>query len=599
MAGLWRPRRRTPPGFAPGWLWLLIAALCGAGCEAHGQGARVPVARGPGSAGQIELAGRPRVSRVVPQLGVDPTSYQLTEPSGRFAVFDEVIVDLQAERVAWLNDGGVIPVQTAAHHLLRQHPQDTAGVELWDLLDGSTQLFPGTLVLHAPMAGRVALQRGPALDVIDVVQGQRVALLPALGEILSVVPSAGGWRILARTGTRREQPALVLLSTPPAPADGVQTLALELPSTSFSLAARSERSSDPFLVVAAHGELSVNVVESCAACSAPGQLSLWSSALDERTGRGGPWSERRFAPGQLPAGASPLEGPHVHVHSALPASVEAGLAGLRTTPELGVFLDVSPDARRLLTGTANRVCVWSLEGGERAWCEPRQYSTYQFLDATRVWMLGEYAGKTELGIWDLAQRRSSKRAFAPGSVTVVGPGEHFLLSSFDEQRRTHRVEAWAFAGQAPGWRREACGATPYFAEQGARVVCADPGGDDSLLLDATDGKEVGTVSSSGAPAPAPDQPARPCQLSVAQTAAAALTRHGRPVATLFDLTPTEWALVLPDGTFTGSAGAATYLAFYDAAGTPALGERVERLRDPGAVRGALASLQQALGGCTE
>ena len=348
-----RSHRRGARPLASERLHSLILALACGSCAAHGtsvgvQSADLPVSQGPVAEGvvaaPIATTPDPHGSRIVPQVGFDPTSYQLTDPSGRFAVFDRVIVDLRSDRVAWLHEGGIIPVQTPENHLLRQHLEDTVGVELWDLLDGTTRLFPGTLVLHAPMAGRVALQRGPALDIIDVVQRQRVALLPALGEVLSVVPSADGWRILARTGTRREQPALVLLSTPPAPADGVKTLALELPSSRFSLAARSERSSDPFLVIGERGQLSVNVIESCAACPAPGQLSSWSSALDQRTGRGGPWSEKRFAATQSPGGALPLEGPHVRAGSApMPASVQDHLGRLRTTPELGVMIQTDGD----------------------------------------------------------------------------------------------------------------------------------------------------------------------------------------------------------------------------------------------------------------
>ena len=78
-----------------------------------------------------------------------------------------------------------------------------------------------------------------------------------------------------------------------------------------------------------------------------------------------------------------------------------------------------------------------------------------------------------------------------------------------------------------------------------------------------------------------------------------MTQHGHLVATLFDLTPTEWALVLPEGELNSNADAASYLAFYDATGTPASRAQVERRRDPKAVQAALDRLRQALAGCTD
>jgi hypothetical protein len=346
----------------------------------------------------------PAVSRVVLQEAVDSKGYHFVDTSGRFAVFETVVVDLAADRVAWLHNGGILPILAAGNHVLRLHQGAEEGVELWNLLDGSTQLFLGRLIPHLSAVGRVALQRGPALDIVDTVLGERVALLPALGSIVSVVPSTTGWRILARTGQRREQPGLVLLSTPPAPADDLKTLALELPLASFSLAGRRSHHSDPFLSIDIGGELRANVVEACAACTAPAQLTLWSSAIDQQTGRGAEWSDAPLDHEHPPEMILPLVGPHVSSATPIPSSVRNHLKRMRSTSNAGTILDISPDGRRVLTGASDRVCVWLLDRVERTWCERRAHQLYQFLDATHVWMYLHHDESPELSLWDLDAR---------------------------------------------------------------------------------------------------------------------------------------------------------------------------------------------------
>jgi hypothetical protein len=536
----------------------------------------------------------PAVSRVVLQQVVERESYQLLEPSGRFAVFDNVVVDLPAERVAWLHHGGILPSLTADGHVLRSHAGREEGVELWHLVDGSTQLFLGSLVPHVAAAGRVALQRGQALDVVDTVLGQRVALLPALGTILSVVPSSGGWRILARTGQRREQPGLVLLSTPPAPADDLKTVALELPPARFSLAGGTAYHSDPFLSIEANGALRAHVVEACATCPAPAQFNLWSSTIDERSGEGTPWTDARFDLEHPPELQLPLTGPHVPSSAPLPPSVANRLESMRGTASAGTLIDISPDGRRALTGASDRVCVWSLDRAERIGCEHRGHQLYQFMDPAHVWAYLHDDEAPELALWNLKTRQVSRRPFAAGCMLVPGRDQHFLAYRYRTDDRTYDIELWRFASARAVWAHAGCAAPPYFAARGAHVVCpaidiASP----VLLLDTRNGR----VLDASAPRPAVAHLPQACELDTSDGRMITSSRRGQTLVTLYDLTPTEWAIVLPDGRFVGTAAAPSYLAFYGRSGEVRGLGQVERLRDPVAVQTVLAELAGIASGC--
>lgn len=529
----------------------------------------------------------PAASRVVLQEAVEWESYRLVEPSGRFAVFEHVVVDLAAERVAWLHPGGVLPILTAGGHVLRSHVGPDEGVELWNLVDGSTALFLGSLVPHVAVAGRVALQRGQALDVIDTVLGQRVALLPALGTILSVVPSTAGWRILARTGQRREQPGLVLLSTPPAPSDDLKTVALQLPPARFSLAGGSAYHSDPFLSIGADGALRANVVEACAACRAPAQFTLWSSTLDEWSGQGAPWAEARFDLEHAPEMQLPLAGPHVPRSVPLPPSVAHHLEPMRGTSRAGTLLEVSPDGRRALTGASDRVCVWSLDRAERTECERRAHQLYQFMDSAHVWAYLHDDEAPELALWNLETRQISRRSFPAGSVLIPGRKQHLLAYRYRADDRTYDIELWRFTDDVPVWTREACAAPPYFATRGAHVVCPAIDIDEPvILLDARSGQVV----NARAPRPAVAHLPQACELDTSDGRTLTSSRRGQALVSLYDLTPTEWAIVVPDGRFVGTDTAPGYLAFYGRFGEAWGHDQVERLRDRAAVQGALAEL---------
>jgi len=536
----------------------------------------------------------PAGSRVVLQQAVESKGYQFTDPSGRFAVFDDVVVDLASDRVAWLHDGEVLPILTQGGHLLRSHSGAEEGVELWNLLDGSTQLFLGSLVPHLASVGRVALQRGQALDIVDTVLGQRVALLPALGTIVSVIPSGAGWRILARTGQRREQPGLVLLSTPPAPSDDLKTLAIHLPTASFSLAGRTAHHSDPFLSLSADGQLRANVVEACAACSAAAQFTLWSSAIDQQTGKGDEWTQTRFDHEHPPGSILPLVGPHVPSTPPVPFSVNSHLERMRGTSTAGTILDIAPDGRRVLTGASDRVCVWSLDRAERAWCERRAHQLYQFADSTHVWMSTHDHESPEIAFWDLSTRKNTSRVLPSGSVVIPGRGEQLLAYRYRASDRTYDIELWRLANDVPVWTHEACAAPPFFAARGARVVCPEIDIDKPVeLLEAASGRVLDARS----PRPEVDYLPQACGLDVKAGSLVTLARREQALVSFYDLTPTEWAIVLSDGRWIGTAEAPSYLAFYGPSGEGWARDQVERLHDRGAVQSVLGELAGIAGNC--
>lgn len=533
----------------------------------------------------------PSVSRVVPQASVEPASYQFTDVSGRFAVFEQAVVDLASERVAWFwsSDPYIVPVLTAKEHLLRQLFEGRRAVELWSLLDGSHGAsFDGALVPHVAAPGRVALQRAEALDVIDTVSGSRAATLSATGQVVSVLPAQNGWRLLSRTEPRREQP-LVLESVSGEPDRRMQTLALALPPAPFSLLDTAMWHTDPFLSVDVSGALSVNVIQRCVSCADTQQLALWRSRIDPQSGVGERWAEALFDREHSPDLIVPLFGPHVWQPP--PPEVERVLQHMPTAADPGWVLSVAPDASRMITGTEERVCVWSLQPLERSWCEPRLYSSYDFFDSTHVWTSTRRDTRQELAVWDLTRRQLSVRSFPSDKKIVFGSAGWFLTYTSDLQGQANDIEVWNHTSATPQWSRQSCPAAPHFAG-GAYVVCPKAMFDDegALLLDASSGREV-----SG---PSPPDASESCWLDVEPGVGAVISRQGQPLATVFDLGASEWAIVLPDGRFQGSADAPTYLAFYGPDARPLGRDQVEALRQPGAVQGVLSQLQQSLNGCS-
>ena len=546
-----------------------------------------PAARAPGSPPEAP----PSVSRVVPQASVEPASYRFTDASGRFAVFDRAVVDLAAERVAWVwnYDPSIVPVLAAKDHLLRRLFEGREAVELWSLLDGGHgRSFDGALVAHVAAPGRVALQGAEALNIIDTLSGSRVATLPVIGQVVSVLPVQNGWRILSRTGARRSQPGLVLASTSGEPGRVTQTLALELPPAPFSLLDTAAWHTDPFLSIDASGVVSVNVVQRCVSCSDTEQLALWRSSIDPQTGRGERWAETLLEREQSPDLVLPLFGPHVRQPP--PPEVERVLQRMPTTTDPGLVLSVAPDASHMITGSERRVCVWSTQPLERSWCEPRLYSGYPFSDSTHVWMSGKPGTRHEVAIWDLIRRQTSVRSFSPEKTLLPGPAGWFLTYAPDAQGRANDIEVWNHASAVPQWSLQSCPAAPHFAG-GAYVVCPKATFDDegALLLDVSSGREVSV--------PSPPDVAERCRLDVEPDVGAVISRRGQPLATVFDLSASEWAIVLPDGRFHGSAAAPTYLGFYGPDARPLGRDPVERLRQPAAVQGVLSHLQESLRGC--
>ena len=118
-------------------------------------------------------------------------------------------------------------------------------------------------------------------------------------------------------------------------------------------------------------------------------------------------------------------------------------------------------------------------------------------------------------------------------------------------------------------------------------MCADTRDGRSVrLLDPTNGRAVPLTSPSRwEPRPVP------CGFEMTARFGAELQRGGKTRATFYDLSASAWAIVLPDGRFTGSVVAPSLLAFYSAGGALLSPAEIAKLRDPVAVRTALHELR--------
>jgi hypothetical protein len=126
------------------------------------------------------------------------------------------------------------------------------------------------------------------------------------------------------------------------------------------------------------------------------------------------------------------------------------------------------------------------------------------------------------------------------------------------------------------------------------VVCLidqDPAS--ALVLDAAKGRPE---RPSVAPTPW-EPPALPCRLQVEPGLAPELFRDGRKRATLYDLSASAWAIVLPDGRFTGSLDAPSLLAFYGEGGELLASSDVSAWRDLEGVRSTLHALRTDPSSC--
>ena len=74
---------------------------------------------------------------------------------------------------------------------------------------------------------------------------------------------------------------------------------------------------------------------------------------------------------------------------------------------------------------------------------------------------------------------------------------------------------------------------------------------------------------------------------------AQLSRAGNQ-ATLYSFATNDWAIVLPDGRYTGSDVVDRYLAFYNRSGTLLSAAEIAALRNPKAVQAALAAMRAGL-----
>ena len=536
-----------------------------------------------------------RFARAVAQEAFDVTGYQGTDPSGRFAVLGDVVVDLASERVAWRRGLAMLPLQTARHQILNWDRDLPDGVELWDVLSGESSLFPGTLVRHIGMAERFAVQRGSVLDIIDTLRGARVASFSTLGEVLSVVASGTRWLVLERTGST-ETERLRLSQALPAPEAGLASQSLELPPTPFSFGLATDSQSQPFLAVDGSGLVSVCILETRRTPDAPDQRGLWRSELDLTTGRGKPWS---VAPVDVdrPPVVLPFYDPYVSERVPPPERVQQHLSRVRTTPDLAIDLDVSSDARYAISTGVERACYWALDRAERSWCEA-PHADPVFLDSSRAWWRGDSNDVEQvIGVLDLPTRRRSTRSFATEALILLGSNERLLMVSANDQHMDtfYAFEVWTFGGRTPLWTHPGCANQPHFIAGGAQIACVTgQAGDEpsALVLDASNGRLV----NDSAPASVIFGDHRPC-LGVAPGREPTIWLDGVAVASLYDLTPTEWAIVLPDGRFHGTRGASSFLAFYTPSGTLLSRRQVETLRDSRAVRKVVAALPHALEQC--
>jgi hypothetical protein len=181
---------------------------------------------------------------------------------------------------------------------------------------------------------------------------------------------------------------------------------------------------------------------------------------------------------------------------------------------------------------------------------------------------------------------TSRHVFPAGSAPNPGRDDQILTSRYNSDDRTYDVEFWRFASDAPVWTHEACPSTPFFSSREAIVVCPEIDIDKPvILLDASNGR----VLDASAPRPDPDPLPEACNLDESGSPVTLSTRD-QPLLSLFDLTPTEWAIALPTGQFIGTPEAPSYLAFYAPSGDPLSRDQVEHLRDPRAVQNVLTAL---------
>ena len=539
--------------------WLVLACAC------SGRAAVTP----PPSVAPGAL---PVVSRVVPQIPFETREW-LRVPGDRYLVFDNTVVDLLSRRIAWLDAVGLVNVQAAPNHVVRMETNEHGvfGASLWNLSDGSRAFFPGELVANTTIGGKLALQRqdAPELDVVDPLTGTVTRSQGIAGRILNVV-DAGGER-------------LVLTRKSPAPGTEQDTLAVETLDASSGLlkreqvievrwdevlGARARGHLDPFLVVDPKLGAQLAMITGCAGCRGTPELRHTRALAAFATSA--PWR-------QQPEPAAPLPKPL--------SADETRLLKTIATSASATFVDLSPAARRLLAKKDGRICLWSLEKAAPEVCAWQDYEEYRFLDAEHVWLARHDQGSFEIGVWDLVSGQRPTHHYEATRVFFTRRAGRFLTFR-EAQDQSWSVDVWTWPREKPDFSRSGC--TEW--EWGGRYLTCPSEPEGSEISVSLDTAELVAAPPSELPESAFmfEVDLEPGADRVAQ-----LSRAGNQ-ATLYSFGTNDWAIVLPDGRYTGSDVVDRYLAFYNRSGVLLNAGEIAALRNPKAVQAALAAMRVGL-----
>ncbi len=539
-----------------------------------------------GGAGTRGVAASAVPARVALQSSVDIQRYLGRSSDGRFAVFEDGIVDLKSRRIAWRTEpiSELIHVETRPDRLVRIRTEGE--VEIFDLIGGHSVVFPGKLASHCDIRRQIALRREDSIDLIDTVDERLVASLPVDGQVLSVVATPKEWHMLVSSN---EGASLSVRTYSRASRRQTSVRAIHLTGVAAQLGPADERHSGPFLVVSSNTELSVAVVIDHGMAG----LAVHTSPVKDLAGHGGrPWSAAAISPASPPRFELPQSGPQLDRqrdgYAVAPPEIVELVSNLPHA-DYGVGHAISTNGDYIVTGNQTRECVWSLDEARRLSCRGA-LQVLRFLDNHRVW-LGGTLKERRIGIWSLDTQSVEMRPL--GSDTYPDPaptGDRYLASRF-ASNSTWLVELWTWIHPRPDWTYEPCAAQPTWNEPGTEVLCPEMGNPDvSLALSPTNGSILGRRSSKPRTGEVQNES---CGFKVMLDAVMPLCIGERCFATLYDLTASEWAIVLPDGRFAGTHGVDRYLAFYDTHGALLSDAQVAALRDAKAVREAMGAARRA------
>jgi hypothetical protein len=277
------------------------------------------------------------------------------------------------------------------------------------------------------------------------------------------------------------------------------------------------------------------------------------------------------------------EGPEPDTRAPLPLSAEQkhALRAIPTSPS-ATFVDLSPGARSLLAKSDSRICAWSLEQAAPQRCAWQDYEQYAFLDAEHVWLARHEQGSFEVGVWDLGSGQRSTVHYQATRVFFTTHGGRFLTFR-EAQDHSWSVDIWTWPREKPDFSRSGCSQW----ERGGRYLTCPSEPEGSEISVSLETAEVLAAPPSELPESAL---AYDVDLALGSDRVAQLSRAGKQ-ATLYSFGKDDWAIVLPDGRYTGSDPVDRYLAFYDHSGTLLSASEINALRNPKAVRAALDAMR--------